>query len=69
MLSNQPTITTLQKICDGLGITLSDFFKNEIPKFSERNITKEDEELLKMYHALSGKEKKIIQMILGEFQK
>ena len=44
---NAPTIPTIEKICDALEITLSEFFKNE-----ERGYTTEEKQLLCEFHRL-----------------
>ncbi len=36
--NNKPTVSTIKKICDGLGITLSDFFDTEYFKSLEQEI-------------------------------
>jgi transcriptional regulator with XRE-family HTH domain len=66
--NNIPTIPTLEKICDGLGITLSYFFsedKNANPSLTDKhlmliqrynNLPRSDKELLEAY--LSGLESK-----------
>jgi transcriptional regulator with XRE-family HTH domain len=66
--NNVPTIPTLEKICDGLGISLSDFFlkdKNIPPSMTDKhlmliqrynNLPRNDKELLEAY--LSGLESK-----------
>ena len=30
--NNQPTVSTLEKVCDGFHITLSEFFSDDTPK-------------------------------------
>ena len=51
---NVPTIYTLEKLCKGLGVTLAQFFSadNGIP-----NLTKEQEEFLKILDEFSEEEK------------
>jgi transcriptional regulator with XRE-family HTH domain len=67
--NNQPTIPTLQKICNGLGITLSDFFDNETPSLPKTFLSHEDKKMLQLYHSLNRRDKKIIQLLLQEMQK
>lgn len=55
--TNIPTIPTLQKMCDAFGITLSDFFLDEVDDFK---LTKGQQELLEVYRHLSKDEKKIL---------
>lgn len=52
-----PNIDTLQKICEGLGITLSQFFADEGDIV---NLTKEQRELLLDWNKLSVDEKKLV---------
>ena len=47
----EPKIPTLRALCDALGITLSDFFK-------ESNQENEDEELIRRIKSLSPENKK-----------
>lgn len=42
-----PTIGTLEKICEGLGITMAQFFSEEEAFF---NLTNEQQELLKLWN-------------------
>lgn len=53
-----PKISTLEKICDGFGITLAQFFSQEgYPDLSEEQITVLDE-----WGQLSGKEKHAVKI-------
>lgn len=59
-----PSIITLEKICNGLGISLSEFFNfTEIP-FHSDNITLEQQELINAYSSLSNKDKELLQTYL-----
>jgi transcriptional regulator with XRE-family HTH domain len=55
--SNIPTIPTLQKICDGMGISLSDFFADD-PK--EANLTKSQNEILELFSNLQHNDKQLL---------
>lgn len=56
--NNQPTITTLEKICAGFHITLSEFFSEDIPYRNEAPmITKDEQEVLHTFRSLSKKDK------------
>lgn len=55
--ANIPTITTLQKICDGFGISLSDFFA-ENPK--NLNLTKDQAQVLNMYDDLDKSDQNLL---------
>ena len=59
-----PTIITLEKICNGLGITMSDFFDlHALPPHTE-SITTEEQEILNAYKSLSSKDKELLQAYL-----
>ena len=53
----EPKIQTLRALCDALGITLSDFFK-------ESNQENEDEELIRRIKSLSPENKKALLQLL-----
>lgn len=53
----EPKIPTLRALCDALGITLSEFFKEE----SQEN---EDEELIRRIKSLSPENKKALLQLL-----
>lgn len=56
--NNQPTVATLEKICDGFHITLSEFFSEDTPYRCETPIiTKEEQEILDAFRGLSNKDK------------
>lgn len=44
--NNQPTLSTLEKLCDGFNITMSEFFDDAPPLRLEYEITDDDEMLL-----------------------
>ena len=52
-----PTIQTLEKICDGFGITLSQFFAED-----ERvlDLTKDQEELLKDWNLMDSRQQELV---------
>ncbi len=59
-----PTIPTLEKICAGLGISLSEFFSFcENPLHSDK-LTAREEELLNAYRQLSVQDKALIEAYL-----
>lgn len=51
-----PTIPTLEKICEGLGVTLAQFFAGE---GETPDLTEEQKELLAAWNDLSDEEKKL----------
>lgn len=58
--NTQPTLPTLRKICSGLGISLSDFFADDLHPVSPNKYTEDELELLEMYRHLSAKDKKLV---------
>ena len=60
-----PTIGTLEKICNGFGISLAQFLSNEgeFPDLSEEQI-----EMLNAWGTLSGKEKAAMMKILNSIK-
>lgn len=57
--NTQPTISTLEKICFGFHISMSEFFADYTPYRSETPIITEDEQkLLDIFRTLNNKDKK-----------
>ena len=54
---NNPTIPTLQKLCDAFGITLADFFLDEPDALQ---LTEGQQEIITLYNNLSLEKKKIL---------
>lgn len=56
--NNVPSVSTLIRICEGFGITLSEFFDEtgEIPK----QLTASDQQLLADFHCLPRSDKKLV---------
>ena len=59
-----PSIITLEKICNGLRISLSDFFNYAEKPFHSDEMTSEQQELLNAYDSLSTKDKELLQTYL-----
>lgn len=55
-----PTIPTLEKICNGLDISLSEFFDFTENPIRNPSITAEEQELLNSYATLSIKDKELL---------
>lgn len=56
--NNQPTVSTLEKVCDGFHITLSEFFAEDTPYRNETPLITEDEKIvLDTFRNLSKKNK------------
>lgn len=54
-----PTFYTLDRICDGLGITLPQFFSDDIGKLE---LSSEQEKVLRMWESLTDKEKEAVEI-------
>lgn len=54
-----PTFYTLDKICDGLGITLSQFFSEDMGKLE---LSSEQKRVLEIWESLSDKEKMAVEI-------
>lgn len=53
---NMPSLPTLQKLCDGFGISITDFFE---PDRSSSSLTPEQTDCLALFTALSPEDKKL----------
>ena len=54
---NLPSITTLEAICNGFGITLAEFFTQEEELIA---MSEEKKRLLKRYNCLSARQREVI---------
>ena len=54
-----PTFYTLDRICDGLGITLPQFFSGDIGKLE---LSSEQERVLRMWESLTDKEREAVEI-------
>lgn len=54
-----PTFYTLDRICDGLGITLPQFFSDDIGKLE---LSSEQEKVLRIWESLTDKEKEAVEI-------
>lgn len=59
-----PTIVTLEKICKGLDISLSEFFDYASTPLHSKALTIEQQELLNAFDSLSIKDKELLQTYL-----
>ncbi|MCQ4637801.1 helix-turn-helix transcriptional regulator [Anaerovorax odorimutans] len=67
--NKMPTIPTIEKICNGLDITLAEFFSSEnlFP-----DVTEEQRELIVLWEALLPEDRKLVKKYMGmleEFRK
>ena len=59
--NNQPTISTLEKICKAFNITLSEFFSNTpLNKKTKQDFSKVELELIQTYQNLSKNNQKLL---------
>lgn len=58
MLNNQnmPSLSTLQKLCDGFGISITEFFDSE---WNKRGLTEDQSACLTLFSSLSSQDKQI----------
>lgn len=54
-----PTFYTLNRICDGLGITLPQFFSDDIGKLE---LSSEQKKVLEVWESLTDKEKEAVEI-------
>lgn len=59
-----PTVATLEKICAGLQISLSEFFAFDTNPLRNDTISAEEQELLNSYNSLSVHDKELLQAYL-----
>ena len=52
-----PSIATLEKICNGLNISLSDFFEYNANPLQSEELTEKEQEIINAYRSLSSKDK------------
>ena len=68
--NNQPTISTLEKICKGLHISMAEFFSESTPYRADSYAFSSDEiELVKIYKGLNRQDKKILLNYIKGFAK
>ncbi len=60
-----PSIPTLEAICDAFGITLSQFFNDN---YSSVQLSKEQQELFRMWISLTENQKELIASLIKEFK-
>lgn len=61
--NTHPTVPTLEKICNGLKISLSEFFSDKIPSnytLRYSTLSEEEMDLLETFHKLASDDKKIL---------
>lgn len=68
--NTMPTISTLMKICEGLNISMSEFFEEDTPSCSEVDtLTCDERELLDKYRRLGKYDKSLLQAYISGLAK
>ncbi len=68
--NNQPTISTLEKICAGFHITMAEFFSDEPPYRTQSYQFTEDElRIIAMYQSLNPHDKRLFTAYIKGFTK
>ena len=62
--NNSPTVATLEKLCDGLNISLSDFFDYKKNPLRDVSLSEDEQNLLSAYRKLSIKDKELLNAYL-----
>lgn len=60
-----PTIPTLEKICDGFGISVSEFFSYQTNPLKSDNLTEKEQDIVNSYRSLSEKDKELLAAYLN----
>lgn len=64
-----PTVVTLEKICKGFNISLSEFFSFGTNPLRDESLTFEQQDLLNSYNELSSQDKMLLQAYLKGLRK
>ena len=68
--NTQPSLATLEKMCMGLDITMSEFFSNDTPiKKDNEHYSSEELDLIDMYRSLKKSDKKLLLIYMKGFSK
>lgn len=68
--NTMPTISTLIKICEGLNVSMSDFFMEDTPECDETStLTSDEKELLEKYRTLSKSDKALLSAYISGLAK
>lgn len=60
-----PTVGTLEKICQGFNITLSEFFDFELYPLKDEHLTPDEDALINKYRSLSKNKKECLDAYLN----
>ena len=64
-----PSVITLEKICQGLGITLSEFFEYDKNPLRNDELTDTEQDIINSYRTLSTNDKKLLETYLRGLSK
>ena len=64
-----PTIPTLEKLCKGLNISLSDFFDFKKTPLRDASLSEDEQNLLSTYRNLSKRDKELLNVYLDGLSK
>lgn len=67
--NNSPTVATLEKLCIGLNISLSDFFDYKENPLRDESLSEDEQNLLSAYRKLSIKDKDLLNAYLDGLSK
>lgn len=68
--NNQPTLSTLEKICDGLNISMGEFFSEQANHTVQTSTLSDEERLLvNLYRSLNKDDRKLLLSYLKGFAK
>ena len=68
--NNQPTLATLEKLCEGLDITMEDFFSTQTNSLDElAYFSKDEQQIITLYRSLSRNDKQLFLTYLKGFAK
>ena len=59
-----PSVPTLEKICNGFGMSLSEFFEFQTPPKTHDGLTEQEEDILYALRSLSKKDRELFQIYL-----
>ncbi len=68
--NNQPTLSTLEKICTGFHINMAEFFSDCTPyRVDSYALSAEEKELIEMYREMTGPDRKLLMSYIKGFTK
>lgn len=68
--NNQPTISTLEKLCKGFHISMGEFFSDETPyRENSYNFSSDEVDIIEMYRSLTSHDQKLFIAYIKGFSK